>query len=387
MTFTLHCMTNQLAAALAAAGSVVDHGIKYPILKATRIHVHGGAAIIIATNTDQAIRVGIAADGEGVAHFDTVALTSKISALQQTKPVAIEGDGNHVTISQGRTKWKLPVLKNDAQFDFEASAGTLDGTAIEISAGQLFAAFSGTRPAYDTGEVRYFLHGPLVEFIGGALRLIGTDGNILAVVQLPGEYAARDGFIMPLKSVVAIPRLFDPESVLRLVATENAFTLTDGETLFRSKMIEGTYPDWRRVLPKSTGTVEVDGAEFLAAIERVATIKEDIGKASKFVPVTMVIGESEIEFTSKNQDGEEGTDFCACERTAGGDYHVVVSADTAVTALRAFGAVDGLRLRYGGATKAAKVGVVQSPLVVERALSDGDDYRLINTLIDSKGDI
>lgn len=382
--FALACMANQLAGALAAAGTVTDHGLKIPLLKATRIEVGGGSASIIATNTDQSIHKRIAAEGSGVVHLDTAALTAKITALKQTAPVAIEGDGKAVTITQGRTRWKLPVLANTSVYDFVTSAAAIEGAEITLPGERLRFALAGVRTSASTDASRYYLAGPYVDF-GDGLRLVATDGNTLAVIQVPGEFARHDGFIVPMKAVDAIARLFDPETPLTMIFNDQTFTLGDGETLFRSKMIEGVYPDWRRVVPSSEGAVYVDGAEFVAAIERVSAIRENVGTASKFVPVTMIFRETEIELTTQNGDGEEGSDYCACERIVGeADYHVVISADMITSALRSFGAVDTVRIGYGS-TKARRPNDPPPTMMLSRAAAEGDDFRLASILIDSKG--
>lgn len=385
--FALECMTGQLAAALAAANTVTDHGIKYPLLKASRIHVDGNAAWIFATNMNQAIRSRIAAVGEGTVHLDTAALASKITALKQTAPVSISGDAKAVTITQGRTKWKLPIIINDAGFNFEASAGALDGDPVEVVAGQLQTALAGVRTAFSSDESRYYLSGACIELSASGFRVVATDGNILAAVQIPGKFPARETFLMPAQAVNATAKLFDADSKLKMVSTADAFTLDDGDTFFRSKNIEGVFPDWQRVLPKTTGSVEVDGAEFLAALVRVASIREDIGKATKFVPVEMTFSADEIAMSSKNHDGEEGTDFCACERPAGGDYHVSFSADTLADALRSFGPIDTLRIDYGGPVRKIGKDSALPPVIIRRALAAGDDFRLVNLLRESRGDI
>lgn len=386
--FQLDCMTGQLASALAAANTVTDHGIKYPILKATRIAVDGQSAWVYASNSNQAIRARIAANGSGVVHLDTAALTTKITALKQTAPVSIAGDDKSVTITQGRTRWKLPVLANPDYYDFEASAAALDGEPVEISAGALQAALAAVRPAFSTDESRYYLSGACIELSAGRFRVVATDGNVLAAVQIPGKFPARDIFLMPPGSTAAIARLFEADDTLQMVSTPDAFTLDNGDTFFRSKNIEGTFPSWERIIPKSTSSVEVDGAEFLAALERVAAIREDMGKQTRFVAVEMLFGESEITMTSQNKDGEAGEDYCACERTSGEhDFHVAFSSDTLATALRTFGAVDGLKICFSNTKRKNSVGVTIDPIVIHRAVSDGDDFRVVNVLIESKGEL
>lgn len=378
MKFKLHCMASQLADALAAASTVTDHGVKVPILKAMRIEVENGTAVFISTNTDQTVRSSIAADGEGLIHLDTLALAAKVRALSPMKPMAIEGDEVAVFITQGRTRWKLPAIYNSG-FDFIKAADRIEGEAVKIPFDQLSAALRAVQPAMATDDTRWYLTGPHIEWTGGHLIAVATDGYLLHAVQLPGEWPERESILMPGESINAITKLFRPGAQLDLISEPNGFTLDDGDTLFRSKVIEGNFPDWRRVVPKSGGAILLDCAEFIKALERVAAIREDEGKSARFVEVRLGISGDEITLTTKNKDGEEGADFCSCERERGEDHAVRVSASLILAALRSFGATDTIRLEYG--SEIARKDGKPSPIVIHRAVSETEDFRLVNPLL------
>lgn len=377
MTFKLQCMASTLSAALAAATTVTDHGVKVPIIKAIRIEVANGQGELISTNTDQAVRTVIAADGEGVVHLDALALNTKIKALRQTVPVTIEGDEKAVTIAQGRTKWKLPAVLNSG-FDFQAAAARVDGEAMDLNIDQFAAALRAVQPAFHDNNAFQYLMGASLEFYDGGLWVVGTDTHILHAVQIPGKWPSHDGMLVPIEAVNALSRLFAPGTVVKMIATPNAFTLDDGDTLFRSKMIEGKFIDWRRILPPADGSILIDAAELMAAMERVSAIREDEGKKARFVPVTMTISDAEITFASKNRDGEEGADFCACERIAGDGAHVIhFSAAMLMTSLRSFGPIDTVRLEFTPELFQGR----PRPLVLHRHASATADFRLVNPML------
>jgi DNA polymerase III sliding clamp (beta) subunit (PCNA family) len=375
--FTLNCMANQLSAAMNAAATVSDRGIKVPIVQATRIEVKDGTAFFIATNTDQSIRKHIAADGSGLVHLNTEALASKVRALRQTAPVSIVGDEKGVTIEQGRTKWKLPALVNNGAYDFEASSGPLEGKKITIPAGQLIAAAKAVQPAFSTDADRYYLSGAFFDFTGGELVAVATDGNLLHAVQFPGTFEAMDGLLMPPEAIAAIATLYAEADSLSLVATDDAFTLDDGETLFRSKMIEGSFPAWRRVVPKTIGAAHLDCGEFIAAIERASAIREVQGSkgAGRYVPLTISLVGSELAIEASNRDGEEGHDFCAAERDDDMEFVRVVAAGKLLVALRSFGQVDRVVLEFKEQT------TPPTPFILRREVSDTSDFRLIQPMV------
>lgn len=378
MTFKLHCMANQLASVLDAANTVTDHGVKVPILKAIRIEVSNGQGEFISTNTDQTVRSVIAADGEGVIHLDTAALATKVKALRPNAPVSIEGDASAVHIVQGRTRWKLPALVNTG-FDFQAAASRIDGVEMPISFDALSSALRAAQPAFLVSQTHYHLQGASLEWVGGKMCVVGTDTHMLHAIQIAGQWPVRDGILLPPEGVAALSRLYAPGTDLKMIVGTTSVSLDDGETLFRSKMIDGKFPDWRRIVPKPAGSVSVDAAAFIEALARVSAIREDEGKTSRFVQVRMVIGDSEITMTTKNRDGEEGADYCECQRMDGeGEYGLTVSASMLLTSLRSMGQVDTLRLEFGDQRPHDEDR--PPPIVVHRLASDVEDFRLVTAL-------
>lgn len=369
MTFTMHCMADQLTAALAALETVTDRGLKIPILHATRLEVADGRAELIATNTDQTIRCVLAADGEGVIHLNTAALTAKARVLRQDAPVSIEADDRAATIVQKRTRWKLPAILQTDGAEFGDFAKRIDGDSVTLPFDAFVAALKAVQPAFAVDE-RYHLKGPHVEWVDGEMRLVATDGHLAAVVQVPGNWPDRASLLMPPEAVNAMLHLYPEGSTVALISDDKAFTLDDGDTFMRSKMIEANFPNWRRVVPTPESFVSVDAADLITALTRVSAIRPEETKSSRYVPLTMTIGDGELVLTGKNRDGEESEDVCACELD-GTPFTMPMNASLLMDGLRSFGQVDTLRLGYTPSKDGSK------PLTVSRVAAEGDDYRLV----------
>ena len=312
MTFQLEIMARELRAALDIASTVTDHGIKVPILKCTRIEVNDGTVTFIATNTDHSIRASAAASGSGIVHLDTAMLAQKASALRQDQPVKLSGDEKFVTITQGKTRWRVPVIFGD---DFPTRVvEEIVGNGVTISAAPLLAAIRAVIPVIESTDNRIIGQGPLFDTASG-FRVVGAGKSGLNVVQMDDGGPSRD-MIIPNGSVAAILSLFRDATSLDLHADEKAFTLSDGDILYRSKMIEGTYMEWRRALKQTEGnslSVSIRSADLLEALNRATAIREDVNKSGRWVAVKVTFAGGECSVVATNKFSEEGLDICPCE--------------------------------------------------------------------------
>jgi DNA polymerase III subunit beta len=380
--FALECMTDQLAGALAALETVYSQNAKssLPILLSTRLEVIDGRADFIATNLDQSVHCGIAAEGAGAIHLDTASLAARIRALNKELPVTIEGDGTGVTIAQKRTKWRLPAMQSgpDMGDTYTKVTARLKGDVFAIRADYLTAALAATMPAVSNEVTRYYLNGPYIETDkGGALRFVATDGHVLACVQVPGQWPLLPGhFLMPAESAAVIQRLYRDDRELTVTVAKDAFTVDDGDTLFRSKFIEGTYPDWRRVVPKAiVGEATVDAEALAAATARVALISEDTGqKSGRFIHTNVSIGDGELVLTTKNKKGEASEDVVECGLAQADGVSLVINARHLNRIIGSFGEVDTLRLGWCE-------DVTKLPITIRREGAGVDDYRLCMPLL------
>lgn len=195
-------------------------------------------------------------------------------------------DGSTMKVEAGRSNFSLQILPED---DFpELSAGTFTHS-FNLPSGGLRKLIERTQFAISTEETRYYLNGiylHTVEDNGGTyLRAVATDGHRLAQMQLlaPDGADGMPGIIVPRKTVGEIQKLLegDDENVM-IELSDSKIRFTTGSVVLTSKLIDGTFPDYSRVIPQGNDKeLKVDRGSFASAVDRVSTISSERGRAVK----------------------------------------------------------------------------------------------------------
>jgi DNA polymerase III subunit beta len=196
------------------------------------------------------------------------------------------GDRAVLTIRAGRSRFTLQTLPES---DFpDLAAGEMTHT-FKLAAADLKRLIDKTQFAISTEETRYYLNGIYLHTAGTAkaptLRGVATDGHRLAQFELPLPAGASGmpGIIVPRKTVAEVQRLIednDAEITVELSQGKVRFRL--GETVLTSKLIDGTFPDYARVIPLGNDKeLTVDKKEFEQAVDRVSTVSSERGRAVK----------------------------------------------------------------------------------------------------------
>lgn len=332
MTFKINIIARELASALSACGHIIDTGAKIPILKTVRITIADGRVEIVGTNTAQTVMARAACAGEGAVCLDFTALETKVKNLRQGEPVNMDGDGQFVTVTQGRTRWKLPCMAID---DFPGQvADPVFGDAVSVAAGFMDgvnAVSAGVNP----NDPRDYLRGV---YFGG--DLVGTDGHMLARIATASEFP---GVIVPLPAIRAASSI---TGEMEITANDRAIQFASEWITIKSQLIEGNFPDHRRIVPNDLpGLMIVDRDEFKAAVQRAASIRADGEKSSAYIPVVLKIRDGEVEIFASNRDGEEGSDYVSCDRQSGDDCDIRFSGGLLIKAIDSLDC-DTLALKF-----------------------------------------
>lgn len=343
MTFALNILAREIASAIAACAQVVDQSSKIPILKTTRISVAGGIASFLATNTDQTITARRACEGEGVACIDTQALAVKVSSLRPDDIVSMIGDGKFVTITQGRTKWKVPVLLDD----FPVSVGApVKGDAVPVDRrfiDRLVIAKGATQPTAMTNYAGVWLDkGYIVAVDGRQMRVIA--GADLPTCVIPPVVVDKAASLFKIDAEVTVS-----DTAIQF-ATEN-LTL-------KAKLYDYKPSDWQAGIAKFDGMarygVGVEAEPFLATLRRAGAIGSSGEKTGAFINMQLRFQAGQIEVFTRNSTGEEGSDTLDCE------IYEEAFAEVGIHGGMLIAAVDTLegeiRLRYGGASDPIMLG-------------------------------
>jgi DNA polymerase-3 subunit beta len=193
------------------------------------------------------------------------------------------------TVSSGESRLEASGTVTFTRVD-DTWAETTDETGrVELAREELLGLLSRPGFAISTEETRYYLNGIYLHTAGTGkaqtLRAVATDGHRLAQVELPLPEGAggMPGIIVPRKTVGEVQRLIeDSEAEVTIELSQGKIRFTLGDVVLTSKLIDGTFPDYARVIPLGNDKeLVVDKKEFEAAVDRVSTVSSERGRAVK----------------------------------------------------------------------------------------------------------
>jgi DNA polymerase-3 subunit beta len=273
-----------LASALASIKGAVEKRSTLPILASVLLSLEGDALTLTGTNLELELKAARAVAGarNGAVSASAERLLALCRALPEGAEVRLKLEDDCLRVTSGRSKFKLLTMPAE---NFPAFDGAGMGEPITVPAATLSVLLHGASYAMAKGDVRYYLNGILLEIDPGELRLVASDGHRLAlasaVLELP---ALGKSCVVPCNSVAELHKLLSGGGDVALAVSGNALrvTLADG-TVFSTKLIEGKFPDWRRVLPTQFRAVfDVARVALIEALKRVAITASDAGRAVHF---------------------------------------------------------------------------------------------------------
>ncbi len=278
---------------LSHVQSVVERRNTIPILSNVLIDASdGGSVRVMATDLDlQVVETMTAAsvDQPGAITVSAHLLFDIARKLPEGSQVSLTTSDNRLEVKAGRANFKLPTLPRD---DFPVIVEGDLPTSFELPARMLAELIDRTRFAISTEETRYYLNGIFLHVTDEdepLLKAAATDGHRLARFTLPRPEGAAGmpDVIVPRKAVGELRKLLeealDGNVLIDLSASKIRFTLGgEGGVVLTSKLIDGTFPDYTRVIPTgNTRRLEVDASEFAKAVDRVATVSSERSRAVK----------------------------------------------------------------------------------------------------------
>jgi DNA polymerase-3 subunit beta len=275
---------------LSHVQSVVERRNTIPILSNVLLEATAdGALKMMATDLDLQINESVAAavDQPGATTVSAHTLFDIARKLPEGAQVSLAAAEGRLTIVAGRARFSLGTLPRD---DFPVIAEGELPTKFELPAATLKQIIDKTRFAISTEETRYYLNGIFLHVADGdsanpVLKAAATDGHRLARVTMPrpdGAEAMPD-VIVPRKCIAELRKLLDEVdgSVgVSLSPTKIRFDL--GRAVLTSKLIDGTFPDYSRVIPTGNDKIlKLDPKSFMEGVDRVSTIATEKTRAVK----------------------------------------------------------------------------------------------------------
>jgi len=279
-----------LLKAVSQAQSVVERRNTIPILANVLIEAEGDTVSFRATDLDIEVvdRAPAQVERAGSTTVSAVMLHEIVRKLPDGALVALTDDPRtgRLTVEAGRSNFSLATLPRE---DFPVMASSEYTSNFAAKAGDLKRLFEKSKFAISTEETRYYLNGVYMHVAesenGRVLRCVATDGHRLARVDatLPAGAEDMPGVIVPRKTVGELRKLLDEdEQQIAISVSETKVRFATPEISLTSKVIDGTFPDYTRVIPTgNTKRLEVDANDFAKAVDRVATVSSERSRAVK----------------------------------------------------------------------------------------------------------
>lgn len=279
-----------LSPALAALSRVVERRNTIPVLSNILLRAEGERLSLRATDLDIQALTSLPCQVEtaGAVTVPAHTLADIVRKLPNDCQITLEMDGANPRLiaKAGRSRFVMHTLPEN---DFpDIATGELTHR-FAMSAKALLGLIAQVSFAISSEETRYYLNGIYLHAAvgpdGPVLRAVATDGHRLSRLELqaPDGTNGMPGVIVPTKAVGEIARLAkDAEVELTIELSQTKIRVSAGETSLTSKLIDGTFPDYERVIPRGNDKLAtLDAEAFEKAIDRVATISSERGRAVK----------------------------------------------------------------------------------------------------------
>jgi DNA polymerase-3 subunit beta len=280
----------ELLKSLGHVHRVVERRNTIPILGNVLVKAERSKLSFKATDLDLEVSESIAAEVNpgGSATVPAHMFYDIVRKLPEGSQVVLEASGDRavLAIRAGRSRFTLQTLPES---DFpDLATGELTHK-FTLGAGELKRLIDKTQFAISTEETRYYLNGIYLHTVSAddsaKLRAVATDGHRLAQVEFPSPEGASGmpGIIVPRKTVGEVQRLIeDTTSEVTIELSQGKIRFSLGSVVLTSKLIDGTFPDYARVIPQGNEKVLlVEKKPFEQAVDRVSTVSSERGRAVK----------------------------------------------------------------------------------------------------------
>jgi DNA polymerase-3 subunit beta len=300
---------NVLLKALNLATSVVEKNNTIPILSNVMLTAFDGRLRLTSTNLDMELTLPVAAavERKGTTTVPGYLLQDIVKKLPDGSQIDMDmGNDTRMTVKAGRSRFVVQTLPAE---DFP-TLGTFDSSvSFDMDAQAFKRLFSKTLFACSTEETRYYLNGVYLHKSGDKLAGVATDGHRLGKAWVDLPIPELTGVIVPRRTCQLIIKFLDAEKgAVKVEMSASKIAITWNEVSFISKLIDGSFPDYERVVPQGNQKIAEGDVKILAAaVDRAATVAAEKGRAGKFgfsregLTITLA--------SSNNDQAEEGVEM------------------------------------------------------------------------------
>jgi DNA polymerase-3 subunit beta len=319
---------------LQAVIGVVERRQTMPILSNVLLVAKGGELAVTATDLEVELvaqaEVAVAARGEITVSGRK--LLDICRALPEGSDIDISVTGEKLVVRSGRSKFSLATLP---AAEFPSVEDIKAGQTIAVQQEMLGRLIEKTHFSMAQQDVRYYLNGLLLETGGKFVRAVATDGHRLALceAELDGATLDEQQVIIPRKGVLELQRLMSGEGSVDIELGPNHVRIQLEGIRFTSKLIDGRFPEYDRVIPKeSSNELTADRESFKAALQRTAILSNE-----KYRGIRLIIRDSGVVMQAHNPEQEEAEEELEVQYS-GEDIEIGFNVNYLLDAL---GAVNG----------------------------------------------
>jgi len=276
---------DDLLSPLLTVGSVVERRQTLPIL--ANILISTGKDKLQFTATDLEVELTTSANATADEEMEFTLPARKLidicKALPDGAEISLDVSGDKATLRSGRGRYTMGMLPATDYPSIEPSAASEEFSLPESVLKRLI---DKTAFAMAQQDVRYYLNGLLLEFTTGRIRAVATDGHRLALCD--AEFDTHTGsdiqVILPRKAVIELGRLLsDSDEELRLEVSNSHVRINFGDTVFTSKLIDGRFPDYERVMPSgNTQDLQADKELLRQSLTRTSILSNEKYRGIRF---------------------------------------------------------------------------------------------------------
>lgn len=303
----------QMLVPLQKVSGVVERRQTLPILSNVLISATEGKLSITATDLEVEMKTVAECQTDGELDFTLPArkLLDICKALPEGTDMQISVEGERAVLRAGRGRYALGVLPAPDYPVIEAAPGN---ETFDVAQGTLKRLLDKTQFAMAQQDVRYYLNGLLLEADGGHIRTVATDGHRLALNEADIDAEVKLRIILPRKAVLELYRLLtDTDAKVRVEVSPNHARFYIDDSVFTTKLIDGKFPDYERVIPgKGKILVKVDRELLRHALMRASILSNE-----KYRGIRFQMTDGLLQVVANNPEQEEAQEEMEVEYKGG----------------------------------------------------------------------
>jgi DNA polymerase-3 subunit beta len=294
---------NELLTAVGAVIGVVERRQTLPVLSNLLLDAQKDELVITGTDLELELvsRAVIKCQASGKTTVPARKLFDICRGLPEGAELTLDSAGDKLTLKSGKSRFMLATLRPD---EFPSLGTVPTARILKISKKDLRTLIERTHFAMANQDVRYYLNGMLLHVTAKRVRAVATDGHRLAMSELTADtkFKEETQIILPRKAVLELQRLLEPtDDLVELRLADNQFQADLDVIRLTSKLIDGRFPDYERVIPEAGDRhLKANRERVRSALARTAILSNE-----KFRGVRLQLAEGKLRLSTHNPEHEE----------------------------------------------------------------------------------